>query len=39
MKHVLHNNRLLAVQIGGGLMLLAALLCYLLVDERKKTAL
>ena len=35
MKHVLHNNRLLAVQIGGGLMLLAALLCYLLVDEKE----
>jgi maltose/moltooligosaccharide transporter len=38
MKHVLHNNRLLAVQIGGGLMLLAALLCYLLVDDREPSA-
>lgn len=35
MKHMLHNNRLLAVQIGGGLMLLAALLCYLLVNEKE----
>jgi maltose/moltooligosaccharide transporter len=35
MKHILHNNRLLAVQIGGGMMLLAALLCYLLVDEKE----
>jgi maltose/moltooligosaccharide transporter len=38
MKHVLHNNRLLAVQIGGGLMLLAALLCYLIVDEKRASA-
>ena len=27
MKHVLNNDRLLAVQIGGGLMILAALIC------------
>lgn len=33
MKHVLHNDRLLAVQIGGVLMLLAALICYLLIRE------
>jgi len=35
MKHLLHNDRLLAVQIGGVLMVLAALFCYILVDERK----
>jgi maltose/moltooligosaccharide transporter len=35
MKHVLHNDRLLAVQIGGVLMLLAAVICYLIVDERE----
>jgi maltose/moltooligosaccharide transporter len=36
MKNVLHNDRLLAVQIGGGLMLLAALICYLLVNEKEE---
>jgi maltose/moltooligosaccharide transporter len=35
MKHVLHNDRLLAVQIGGALMVLAAVLCYWLVNEEK----
>lgn len=36
MRNVLHNDRLLAVQLGGGLMILAAIICYLLVkDERK----
>lgn len=39
MKHVLHNDRLLAVQIGGGLMLLAAVLCYILVDEKQRKTL
>jgi len=38
MKHLLHNDRLLAVQIGGVLMVLAALLCYVLVDEKKTKA-
>jgi len=38
MKHVLHNDRLLAVQIGGCLMLLAAVICYLLVDEKEPSA-
>ena len=36
MSHLLHNNRLLAVEIGGGLMLLAAVICYLLVRENKE---
>lgn len=38
MKHLLHNDRLLAVQIGGGLMVLAALICYVLVDEKETKA-
>src|SRR3954468_824922 len=32
MEHWLDNNRMLAVQIGGGLMILAALLCYFIVN-------
>ncbi len=36
MKNVLHNDRVLAIQVGGGLFLLAAIICVLLVkDERK----
>jgi maltose/moltooligosaccharide transporter len=35
MKNVLGNNRLLAVQIGGGLMVLAALICYIFIREVK----
>ena len=34
MKNVLHNDRLAAVQIGGGLMILAALICYFLIKEK-----
>ncbi len=33
MSHVLHNNRMLAVECGGGLMLLAALLCLRISKE------
>jgi maltose/moltooligosaccharide transporter len=33
MEHWLGNNRMLAVQIGGGLMILAAVLCYFIVKE------
>jgi maltose/moltooligosaccharide transporter len=33
MSHLLHNNRLLAVEIGGGLMVLAAVICYLVVND------
>ena len=36
MREVLHNDRLLAVQIGGALMIIAALICYLFVREPKK---
>ena len=35
MKNVLNNDRLLAVQTGGGLMILAALICYLFIREKK----
>ena len=33
MQHWLHNNRMLAVQIGGVMMILAALICYFVVKE------
>jgi maltose/moltooligosaccharide transporter len=35
MESVLHNNRLLAVQIGGCLLILAGLVCSLIVKEKK----
>jgi maltose/moltooligosaccharide transporter len=35
MEHLLDNNRMFAVQIGGVLMILAALLCYFIVKEKK----
>jgi maltose/moltooligosaccharide transporter len=35
MEHWLNNNRMVAVQIGGVLMILAALLCYFIVKESK----
>ncbi len=39
MKNVLNNDRLLAVQLGGGLMILAAIICFALVkDERNEIA-
>jgi maltose/moltooligosaccharide transporter len=34
MKNVLHNDRLAAVQIGGGLMIVAAVICYFLIKEK-----
>jgi maltose/moltooligosaccharide transporter len=34
MEHLLDNNRMVAVQIGGVLMILAALICYFLVSEK-----
>lgn len=39
MEKVLHNDRLLAVQIGGCLLCLAAIACAVIVKEDKKTAL
>jgi maltose/moltooligosaccharide transporter len=35
MRNVLNNNRLLAVQLGGALMILAAIICVLFVKENK----
>jgi len=35
MNNILHNDRLLAIQLGGGLFIIAAILCYLLVKEDK----
>ena len=37
MKYILNNDRILAVQIGGGLTLIAAVLCMLLINEKTKT--
>lgn len=34
MKNILHNDRLAAVQIGGVLMIIAAVFCYFLIKER-----
>lgn len=34
MKNVLNNDRLAAVQIGGVLMALAAVICYFLIKEK-----
>jgi maltose/moltooligosaccharide transporter len=34
MEHLLNNDRMLAVQIGGVLMILAGVLCYVIVRER-----
>jgi maltose/moltooligosaccharide transporter len=36
MKNVLHNDRMFAVQLGGGLFIIAAILCYVLVNEKKE---
>lgn len=35
MEHLLNNNRMLAVQIGGMLMIIAAITCYALIKENK----
>lgn len=36
MRNVLNNDRLLAVQIGGGLMILAAVICFLFIKEQRQ---
>ena len=33
MQHLLNNDRLLAIQVGGGLLVIAALLCFFVVKE------
>jgi len=35
MKNVLHNDRLLAVEVGGGMMIFAALACYAFIKEKQ----
>ena len=35
MQHLLNNNRMLAVQIGGAMMILAAIICYFVVNEKE----
>ncbi len=35
MRNVLNNDRMAAVEIGGALMILAALICYFLIKEKK----
>src|SRR6185503_5444699 len=35
MKYVLNNDRLLAIQVGGGLFILAALICFVVIQEKK----
>jgi maltose/moltooligosaccharide transporter len=35
MKNVLNNDRMLAVQLGGGLMILAAIICYVFIKENR----
>lgn len=36
MRNVLNNDRLLAVQLGGGLMILAAIICFFFIKEPKE---
>ena len=36
MKNVLNNDRMLAIQVGGGLFILAGLLCLIVVKENRK---
>lgn len=35
MRNILNNDRLLAVQLGGGLMILAAVICFIMIKEPK----
>ena len=35
MKNLLHNDRLVAVQIGGVLMIIAAIICFIFIREEK----
>jgi maltose/moltooligosaccharide transporter len=39
MNHLLDNNRLLAVQCGGYMMILSAIICFLFVKEKKRVVL
>jgi maltose/moltooligosaccharide transporter len=35
MKNVLNNDRLAAVKVGGGLMILADLICFIFIKEKR----
>jgi maltose/moltooligosaccharide transporter len=35
MKHVLNNDRMKALEIGGALMIIAALICFIFIKEKK----
>jgi maltose/moltooligosaccharide transporter len=35
MKYVLNNDMMLAVQLGGVMMVLAALICFVFIKEKK----
>lgn len=35
MRNVLNNDRLLAVELGGGMMILAAIICYFFIKEER----
>lgn len=39
MRNVLHNDRMLAVQIGGVLMIIAAIICFLFIKEKNNSLL
>lgn len=36
MKNVLNNDRLFAVQLGGGMMILAAIVCFIFIKENRQ---
>ena len=38
MNNLLNNDRLLAVQVGGYLMILAALICFIFIKEKPNEA-
>jgi maltose/moltooligosaccharide transporter len=38
MKNVLNNDRLLAVEVGGGMMILAGFICYIFIREKSEPA-
>lgn len=35
MQNVLHNDRMLAVQIGGAMMIISAIVCYVFIKEKR----
>ncbi|RYY55251.1 MAG: MFS transporter [Chitinophagaceae bacterium] len=39
MKNILHNDRMLAIQLGGGFLALAAVICYFVVKDKTENEL